>query len=370
MRRFRLRLRTLLGLVVLVALALVGHRIYLDGPDAHWLLLKLRYGNLDARRSAVVQIRQSESRAWYHDVIAPIVSGPLNPQTFEGQRYHRRRSAALLIPALADAMKDPDAACRADALRALALLVTLHGSEPQKRLAQHQILAATHDREYSVRTAAVGSLIGLAVRDSDAVLKALRSALADPSLLVRQAATQELGMLGVDVPATQREVASILMPLLASREDSRVRVKAVWGMTYFGADSRRRPPGAGPDVVPALVAALRDPDVDVRRTAAIVLGSTTADARGRKISRWELRKRAIIPAMNASISDEDKAMREEAALALFAFGQRDSVVLELIEQAASNPARSQKSRFDSVLEEWENEEEDPGQKPADGDEMP
>jgi hypothetical protein len=355
--RLRLRLRTLLLLVALVALALIGQRIYHDGPEAHWLLLKLRYGNIEARRSAAVQARQSEGEAMFHNLVDSVLSGPANPQTSEARWRRRQRRAELLLPALNHAAKDPDANCRADALRALHFLASLHASESEKLLALRQILAATRDRDDSVRTAAAGSLAGLADRDTGAVINAIRSALADPSVVVRQAATRELGMLGVIVPATQPDAASILIPLLAGREDPRVRVKAAWGMCYFGVDHRRHPPGAGPDVVPALVAALHDPDVDVRRTAAVILGSTTFDARGRAISSWDRRKDSIIPALKAAIDDVDKAVREESALALFALGQRDLVIIELIEQAVRDPARSQKSGFESALKEWQVERE-------------
>ena len=106
-------------------------------------------------------------------------------------------------------------------------------------------------------------------------------------------------MLGVIVPATQFDAASILIPLLASREESRVRVNAAWAICYFGKDRDRHPPGAGPDVVPALVAALHDPHVDVRRAVAVILGLTTFDPRGRRITAWDRRKDSIIPALYA-----------------------------------------------------------------------
>jgi HEAT repeat protein len=188
-------------------------------------------------------------------------------------------------------------------------------------------------------------------------LNAIRSALDDRSIEVREKATFELGMLGVIVPASQPAVASILIPLLASREDPRIRVKAAWGMCYFGADGRRHPPGAGPDVVPALVAALDEPDVDVRRAAAAILGQTTSIAQGGEISVWDQRKDSIIPALDVATTDEDRGVREESALALFAFGRRDPVVIELIERAVDDPARSQNARFGSALRKWEDEKE-------------
>jgi HEAT repeat protein len=354
--RLRHRIRTLLLLVALVALALIGQRIYQDGPEAHWLLLKLRYGTVAARRSATIQARKSEGEATFHDFTGPILFGPPSARALEAQWRHRHRRAKLLLPALADAAKDPDPSCRANALRALNVLASLHASESDKLLTLRQIVAATRDPDDSVRTAAVSSLGGLADRDTSAAVDAIRSVLTDPSVEVRLAATRELGMLGVIIPATQPDAASILIPLLASREDSRVRIGAAWGLFYFGVDRRRHPPGTGPDVVPALVAALHDLDVDVRRAAAMILGSTTFDARGRLISSWDRRKAQIVPTLNAAISDDDKAVREESALAMFALGQRDSAIIELIEQAAREPDRPMKARFESAVRERQAEQ--------------
>ncbi len=348
--RLSFRLRTLLVLVALVALALVGYRIYLDGPAAHWLLLKLRYGNVETRRSAALQVRESavldlETVLTFFD----------DPRAAPERKRLQQRRAVLLLPALLSLVEDPDAECRANAVRALQALVGHHPSETEKHLALSKILAATRDRDDSARTAAVDSLSGLAELDTEAVLKAIRSALADPSIEVRQAAAQELGMIGLTTPATQPEVASILIPLLASREDSRVRVNAARSM-IFGVDHRRHPAVIGPDVVPALVAALRDPEVDVRRTVAMRLGLTTFDARGRTISSWDRRKDSIIPALRTSIADEDMAVRVESSLALFVMGQRDSAILELIEQGVHDPDRSRRSRSVSALKEWQDEQ--------------
>ncbi len=352
--RFRLRIRTLLALVALVALVLIGQRVYRDGPEAHWLVLKLRYGNVEARRSAAIQIKQSEGAAMFQSLFAQVFSSSANPQGLEEHWRRQKRRAELLIPVLIQVTKDPDAGCRARALEALAVVVPQNASDSTKRLVLRQILAAMQDPDASVRTAAVGSLAGFAEQDMGAVLEAIRSALADSSVEVRQTAARELGNLGVLLPRSQPDAASILIPLLASREDPRVRVQAAWGMARFDQDYRR---GAGPDVVPALVAALSDREVDVRRAAAIILGLTHPDAQGRAVSAWDQRKDSILPSLVAAISDADKAVWEDSALALFAMGRRDPAVIERIEQAARDPARPQKSRFESALKEWQTERE-------------
>jgi HEAT repeat protein len=337
--RFRFHIRALLLIVTLVAVCLLGLRIYFDGPpEAHWLALKLRYGNILARRAAAADAWQG-GEAWdgFFD--------GANRAASEMQRQRRQRRAEMLLPALVQATKDSDAVCRARALRSLHNLATLDGSEHQENLALRHILAATRDLDGYVRAAAVDSMVGLASRDTGAVISAFRSALADPSVTVRLTATQQLGMLGVIVPQTQPDVALILIPLLASEQDARVRAKAAWALCYFGVDRRRHPPNLGPDVAPALVAALHDPDVDVRRTAAHILG-LTVNTQGGGISSWDQRKESIIPALRAAIADDDKETRENSALALFALGQREPVVIELIEQAARDPARFRRAEFE------------------------
>lgn len=358
--RFRLRVRTLLVLVALVALALVGLRTYRDGPETHWLLMKLRHGNVEARRSAAFRVGE----AGFLDIVDDLFSPPVSPGAAAARWHRQQRRAELLLPALVRVAEDPDAECRALAVRALHDLAVSRRSKPWKRLALRQVLAATRDRKESVRVVALGSLAGLAAQDTEAVIQTLRSALVDPSVEVRQAATKELGVVGVCVPAAQADVTSILIPLLASREDPRVRAKAAWGLCLFGADHRRHPAGAGPNVVLALVAAFRDPEVDVRRTVATILGLTTY---------WDQRKDAILPALNAAISDDDdETVREDSALALFALGQRDLAIIELIEQAARDPDRSWKKPFDSALEEWrrEREAEASAEPAASGDDAP
>ena len=99
------------------------------------------------------------------------------------------------------------------------------------------------------------------------------------------------------------------------------------------------------------MAALKDQDVNVRRTAAVILGQTTSQSR--TLSAWHERKGSIIPALKVAIADDDKATRENSALALFAFGSRDVFVIKLITQAACDPARAEKSEFVSALKVWE-----------------
>jgi HEAT repeat protein len=352
--RFHIRVRTLSLLVALVALALVGKRVYREGPEAHWILLKLRFGNVEARRSAAARIKQAEGAAMFQGLFPDFFSSTTNPQALPEYWRGRKRRAELFLPVLLRVVKDPDAGCRARALEALAVLAPPNASDSVSSLVLRALLEAIRDKDDSVRTVAVGSLAGLG-KDPKPVLKAIRSALADPSVEVRQAAARGLGQLALIVPTSQSDVASILIPLLASREEPRVRVTAAWTLGLFGSDQRRHPAGAGPDVVPALIAALSDPEVDVRRAAITTLGSTSYDARSRVISVWEKRKDSILPYLVTATSDGDKTTRENSALALFAMGNRDPAIIQLIEQVASDPARSQQSKFELALKEWQTE---------------
>jgi len=85
--------------------------------------------------------------------------------------------------------------------------------------------------------------------------------------------------------------------------------------------------------------------------------SRTRLGRGETISAWDRKKASIIPALKAGLSDDDQAVREESAMALFAFGERVPVVIELIEQAARDPDRTKESNLVSTLKAWRAEQE-------------
>ncbi len=355
--RFRLRIRTLLwvALAALVVLGLIGQKVYHDGPEIHWLALKLRFGNVEARRSAAAEVWALEMKSRLRYLVDPPNSaGPPTPE-FLQERWNRRRRTELLFPVLLRATNDNDPGCRANALKALDVVTCFSGSDHEQDLTFRQALKAARDPVNSVRKAAMNALSGLAKRDKEAVIATIQSALADPSIEVRQAAAWELGQLGLLIPESQPRIAAILIPLLAGREDPRVRAKAAWGMCLFGQDSQRH--STCPDLFPALLAALNDPEVEVRRALVDILGTTSSDSSGQKVLRWDKRKDAILSALKAAIDDTDKTIRENAALALFDIGMREPVLIELIKQAGRDPARVQKSRFVSALEEGEKERE-------------
>ncbi|WP_165224042.1 HEAT repeat domain-containing protein [Aquisphaera insulae] len=367
--RLRFPVRMLLLLVAMVTLGLLGWRVYRDGLETDWLLLRLRHGNLAARRAAAARARDAMGESVAQTLFGSLQASPPTPQAQAARQQGQRRQAEILLPALAEVAKDPDPSCRAEALHALAFLAALHAPKSQKPAIFHRVLEATHDPEVSVRTVAVSSLTNLVSWDEPAVVGAIRSALEDPAIAVRREAAWQLGILGMTVPTSQPEAASLLVPLVAGRDDPAVRIKAIEALCLFGKDGNRHPPETGPDVVPPLVAALRDPEVEVRRAAAMVLGHDERSPKGGRVSWWETRKESIIPALQRSLTDDDRTVREDAALALFVMGRREPILKERMQDAASNPDRRSIRPFEEGLEQWQ-AEQDPGQPAVPKDDAP
>lgn len=347
--RFRLSVRRSLALVVLIALGLTGWRIYVDGPHTHWLALKLRYGDAKARSSAATEIRQSEMLGVFNEIFSGSGIPGFGDEPTALPPWRLRRRAEMLIPVLADGVSDPDPTCRALTLKALVTLTGFRGSDFEKQQTLRLVLTASRDPNEAVRTQAVDSLGSMLIvsRPSDlgAILEALKIAINDPSVGVRRTAVQGLGILGRVQPEARRNVAPLLMHILSSGDDPSVKVKATWALCGFGADHNRLPNDE--DVVPALLATLRDSEAEVRRSTARILGNTTSDAQGRRVSYWEQRKETVRHALKESLVDADMQTREEAALALYWFGERDARIIELIKQGD----RTRRYPFSSALDE-------------------
>ncbi len=202
-RRIRFRIRTLLLSTAAIGLALGGVKIYLEGVEMHWLMLKLRYGNVAARRAAALDVLNLGARG----------------------RITRRR-AQVLMPALVFATHNPDAACRDNVVCSLAFLAVVK-REPTVRLQTLRLLLeAVHDRDARVRAQAMSWLGDLGGQDAPGATNALRSALSDPSFEVQFAAVVHMGILGRNHPAAQRDVALMIISVLESQDDDRVRERA------------------------------------------------------------------------------------------------------------------------------------------------
>jgi HEAT repeat len=151
--RIRLRVRSLMAVVALAAVVCLGVRISVEGPKTHWQRLELQYGSVQTRRSTAVEIYESEGiaigRALFSGIFAS--SGGGSSQAFENNHRLGERRAELLVPTLLRMTHDPDAACRASAVRALGTLATFYGSDSLKREVWNRVVALTHDPDPSVR---------------------------------------------------------------------------------------------------------------------------------------------------------------------------------------------------------------------------
>jgi HEAT repeat protein len=356
--RFRISIRGLALLILVVALGMLGWRVYLEGPELHWLLLKLRFGNVQTRRATAQEIQRSLGGAFLGELVGmnTVPSAPLERQEFLTRREQR---GDLVFSALIAASNDRDPQCRATALSTAGLLAVVRASDLRKAQVLAKALNAIRDREVVVRIAGLEQLVSIA--EPSYALVTLKAALLDPVVEVREVAAFQLGGLGIVVRETQHEVAAILAETLASPQDVRVRIKAAGAMFLFGKDDRRA--GAGPDVVPALIGALRDPEIKLRRASASYLGSTTFDARSRRVSSWISRRDAIIPACRAALSDHDEEVRDNATLALFWLGVRDREIIASLEAEGRSLSPILAHGYRDASEAWrvENEPTVPGE---------
>jgi HEAT repeat protein len=341
--RFRLTIRRLALLIVLVALGLVGWRVYREGPEAHWLLLKLRYGNVATRRATAKKLLVGIAFAPFREMLG---NDPVPEDPRERQKYLalRQQLGDMLFSALLHAAGDPDPECRALALNAAGAFAFLRPDDLRKSQVLRLALIALRDPEGVVRAAGIEQLLSLA--QPSTAFEAFKEALSDPSFEVRVMAIRELGGLGMIVKETQTEVAPILAEILASKQDDRLRVAAVWAMSRFGKDFRRD--AAGPDVVPSLLHALRDPEVKVRRVAAYNLSSTQTQT----ISAWTTRKDAIIPACRKAMKDTDEEVRGYAAVALFCLGERDPEITPVLEEGGRSADARRSRHCREALDAW------------------
>lgn len=292
--QFRFRMRTLLLLIAMLALLLAGVKVYREGAEAHWVALKLRIGNAATHRAAATE-------AW--ELALEEALGP------QGVR--------VVIPALVVATRDRDTECRANAVDALAVLAVLDGSELAKRQTLPILLEASSDHAAAVRQMAIHWL-GRRWGDRDVTreLTALLRAASDPSVNVRETALFELGHLGGVSRETQQESVPVLISALQSHDSQNVRITAAGALGYFGDDqSRDRSPDT-PDVVPVLVAGLKDPSFGVRCAIAQCLGRCERTANGQDRWLWSERKAAIIPALEAALDDPDPNVRRDSKSAL------------------------------------------------------
>jgi HEAT repeat protein len=202
-------------------------------------------------------------------------------------------SAVLLVPALAAALGDPDRAVARAASRVLAELGREH---PSVALALRDALRGELPRQ---RIQAALTLARLEPPEPRS-LPALVSALDVEDGDLRWAATRLL----VEMGRGRGEVLPVLMSL--AREGSqRARQMAFAGLRELAPDE--------PEVARTLLAATRDPDAGVRRSAVAALAALQEPPRG------------VLDRLTALASeDPDAASRQLAAAALARLGAAGS----------------------------------------------
>ena len=236
--RPRFRVRTLLVLVALSAVALWGAKIVQDGPSTRWQILKFRHGSPATRREILDELHTQSVRGWFGGLFG-LDNG--NHLTGEAKKVEGRRRAALWIPALFEATEDADPRVRAAAIRTLAMVVYLHGTASEKNAALQRVIRATADRDAVIREHAVHSLIDFTMESPTKVLPVLREALHDPVMPVRRQAVEGLRFVGIVHDAMRAEMASELARILGGRDHPEIRAKAAWGLGLFVATIGTRP---------------------------------------------------------------------------------------------------------------------------------
>lgn len=335
----RIRLRTMLLLVPLVGLGLFVARVYLQGYDEFVWIVKLRYGGVQARREALAEAWVSHpSWSLWGTALDDYGPRPASLRRLEwGQSGRWSRFAARIRPEVRDATDDADPLCRALALRALASLATSSGTSADERTAFRRINRAVEDPDPEVRAMAV-SLLGLG-RDLDpsTTYATVRSSMSDPSPRVHLACVRKLRSLGLHHPELRREIVPSLIAWLADHPDARVRKEAAEVLTWMGQDLNRDIADP-PELLPALLGAMKDRDATVRREVVIGLAAFLPNP-DRPVLLWASRSGQIRPAFEAIVADpaEDPIARQHAALGLFLMGDRDPKLIELIRSNDIDP---------------------------------
>ncbi len=251
--------------------------------------------------------------------------------------YTLYRCGTKAIPALNQALKNPNEDVRAYAVEMLGLL-----HDPQS---VSNLLAMVNDPAFAVGSGAVNALaqfsgqarlivpVLMAYLDSpDADFrKNTARTLAKFGEAAKPAMPKLLKMVGSADTEEGEVVAKVLMSLdfsgtLAaftsdlSSPDVSVRRGTAWVLMMYSSD--------GKPAVPALVKCLKDPDIQVRENAAIALREIGAEP--------EL----VVPALIDNLTGPDLTLRSITAIALRSFGARAKAavpkILQLIKENQGN----------------------------------
>lgn len=203
---------------------------------------------------------------------------------------HVGATAEVAVPALASLIEDPNQEARDYAL------ASLEQAGGEVALALPQLIAALKNPDATVRTS-VAKLIGLGGERSKQATDALIERLADPSVNVRVWSAYALRQIGAPAVAAVPRLAKSL----GEDPEPKMRVEAARALAAFGPLA-----GAAAD---ALVAACKDPDVDVRLWSLFALGEL------------QVRSDAAIATLKEAAASNDERVVAEANKALEKLGE-------------------------------------------------
>jgi HEAT repeat protein len=253
--------------------------------------------------------------------VAYRVRGLKNKDTAERRRAIERlqqmgRLASDAVPALAEALGDTDTEVRRGAIRVLELV------GPGARAAVPKLIDVLDDPdERPVLTRALQNI-------GPAAVPALLQALKDRRPRVRAGAVLTLGLL-------HDELDTVPAELLAARKDAdeAVRLEVIRALGAFVVQLSSHKPDAQPRdnpslarraCVTALLEALADDSVPVRRQAALSLAGLDATAEG------------AVPALRRALQSKDRDLQGNVLRALGALGRHDKTVLPVLLEGLRN----------------------------------
>jgi HEAT repeat protein len=343
----------------LAAVAL-GNQGPLKGPEAkdavRDLTILLKDKDPGVRRAAVVALGASQPKDeaaasalidLLRDKDADVRVAVLDalPRIDSALRIDHEPGGKIAIPVLVAALKDDSAASvRVAAARNLAYFRRLSfgaskhlGDKPNEVVTA--LVAALKDADADVRAAAVASLghLGHDTEEEVGPYPLLRVLAKDKAPAVRAEAARALGCLGSHAP---KRIAWELLEALKGDTDAKVRAAAADALYSFFYEEE--------DVLPGLIAALKDNEAEVRTAAAGALRFPKAkdavkpllgllkddeNALVREVAASALGDIAsdageVVPALAKALRGKESAVRDAAAWSLSAFGEPGSASLK------------------------------------------
>ncbi len=340
-------------LVAIVAFALIGLRLWDEGLDTHWTLLKLRFGDIKTRRTVAKSLHDDMAGTMFADLFGGMLGSNATPAERERAWKRRQRRAEMLLPTLIHATRHPDAELRKHAIDAVGVLIGWYQTRDFAEQARASLIAATTDPNPQIRAVALGTMGSLARNGVDRTLlmNILAKALEDHDVDVRLEASKEILFMGTAFADSLPEAARLLVDVVEHSAAARERARAV---AWLGIIEKRRRDQASPtnmEVLGPLSRALEDRDPEVRRAAARVL-SCRFYSRKKNVALWLPRKTEVEHVLKAARLDVDETVRLYAGLGLFEFGLRDRSIIADLERGASNREIKYWRDFKDARDRW------------------